>query len=134
MSKAGYVIKSVTTKKAVVAVGDAEHTFDLSNEAVAINLLGRGIKRYMDAAKAGKDAGTETTKALEKAASDMAAGRMGRASFDAKSFLKTIEDCKTLDDLSALNKQVANAPKKDQAEIATLISNKTLEIALNPKK
>ena len=130
VNKAGYSIDKMGKDKVVVSVGDKSFDFDLGNEQVLLNLVGRGVKRYMDAAKAGKDAGKDTFEALEKAASDMSKGIIGRASFDLVGFLKSVESAKTLEDVTLLNKQVINAPKREQAALAIKISDKTLKIAL----
>ena len=128
MSKAGYSIKSITTKAAVVTVDDKDYSFPLDNKSVLDNLIMRGVKRYMDAAKAGKE-GADVAKALTSAASDMAQGKIGRGSFDVKAFTKAVAECKELTDIADLNKQVASAPQKVRADMAQLVVTRTIEIA-----
>ena len=127
--KAGYNIAKIEGTEITVNVGDTPYTFDLSNQAVVTNLLERGVKRYMDAAKAGKD-GADVSKALNAAAKAMSEGKIGRGSFDVEAFGQMIEKAETLDDCTNLNKMVAAAPKKDQAALAGQVAERTIEIAM----
>ena len=129
INKAGYVISTLSAKAIKVKVGEDTHTFDLTNEAVLLNLLERGTKRYMDAAKAGKE-GKVATDALQKAASEMAAGRIGRGSFDADTFMQAVKDAEDLGRIEQLSNAVKSAPKKVQTELAQAITARTVEIAI----